>query len=62
MDESKEKFDVIVVDQNLATDPNRMEGHEVVNYCRAKYPDAVIIGATSNVPKHGKRLLVEGMA
>lgn len=60
VDESKELFDVIVVDQNLATDPNRMEGHEVVNYCRARFPDAVIIGATSNAPKHAKSLLFAG--
>lgn len=60
VDESKDKFDVIVVDQTLASDPNRMEGHEVVNYCRAKYPDAVIIGCTANAAKHSKSLLNAG--
>lgn len=27
--DTKEKFDVVVVDQTLSSDPNKMEGHEV---------------------------------
>ena len=30
VDDSKEKFDVIVIDESLAEDPSRLAGHEVI--------------------------------
>eukprot|EP00595_Chromulina_sp_UTEXLB2642_P002954 CAMPEP_0196765162 /NCGR_PEP_ID=MMETSP1095-20130614/7707_1 /TAXON_ID=96789 ORGANISM="Chromulina nebulosa, Strain UTEXLB2642" /NCGR_SAMPLE_ID=MMETSP1095 /ASSEMBLY_ACC=CAM_ASM_000446 /LENGTH=488 /DNA_ID=CAMNT_0042122691 /DNA_START=1257 /DNA_END=2723 /DNA_ORIENTATION=- len=54
------KFDVIVVDQTLASDPSRLQGHEVVRHIRNKYPESIIIGCTANVSKHSSNLLLAG--
>ena len=49
-----------MVDQTLSNDATKMEGHEVIQYVRSKFKDAVIIGCTANVPKHSKSLLAGG--